>query len=278
MDIVERLTLEAAQADTMLAEEHRHRYQFAARLCTGRRVLDLCCGSGYGTAILAGAARELVGVDNDAATVELARATIGAQFSNVSFELAEAVAFLGDRGPGFEVVVCFEGLEHLRELDRALALLLECAQRGVQIIASVPNGKLFEERNPFHVTNFGYDEALAAFAPFPSTVMVPQFLAEGSLICPPGAEGIEVQVTLDERDEPAYANHFLFCVNCDPAVVLSAQHGHIQASAAPVFNRWSEGLKHAMGTLRRENARLGRARLGKGESAAAAALAELTAY
>ena len=53
MDVVERLTLEAAQADTMVACEHRHRYEFAAALCDGRRVLDLCCGSGYGSAILA---------------------------------------------------------------------------------------------------------------------------------------------------------------------------------------------------------------------------------
>ncbi len=79
MEIVERLTLEAAQADTMLASEHRQRYDFVAPLLSDLRVLDLCCGSGYGTAILAARAREVVGVDRDVATIETAQATIGAR-------------------------------------------------------------------------------------------------------------------------------------------------------------------------------------------------------
>jgi 2-polyprenyl-3-methyl-5-hydroxy-6-metoxy-1,4-benzoquinol methylase len=277
MDVVERLTLEAAQADTMIACEHRHRYQFAAGLCAGERVLDLCCGSGYGSALLAARAREVVGVDNDAATVETAAATVAREHPNVSFELADAVAFLeGEIPERFDVVVCFEGLEHLGGLGRALELLREHAGRGVKVIASVPNGRLFKEDNPFHVTEFGYDEALAAFAPFPSTVMVPQFLAEGSLLCPAGASETEVEVTLEDRDEPEYANHFIFCAGFDPGAVTRALHGRIQLNTSPVFNRWAEDLKHAAWALRRENARLARARLGKGGSAAASALAAIS--
>lgn len=276
MDVIERLSLEAAQADTMLACEHRHRYEFAARLCAGRRVLDLCCGSGYGTAILGAHARAVVGVDNDAATVETARATLGTPAANVSFELADAVACLRtDLAARFDVVVCFEGLEHLRDLDRALELLRGHAEQGIQIVASIPNGKLFAERNPFHVTEFGYDDAIRAFAPFASTVMVPQFLAEGSLIVPAHAHETEVTVSLDDRDEPEYANHFVFCVNFDSSAVEDVHHGRIGLNTAPVFNRWAEDLKQGAWALRRENARLARARLGKGGSAAAAALAGL---
>src|ERR1700733_10089782 len=112
MDIVERLTLEAAAADTMIACEHRQRYEFAASLCAGKRVLDLCCGTGYGTAILAAEATEVVGVDNDAATVELAAASIGHDVAGARFELADAAEFLmRDVVASFDVVVCFEGLE-----------------------------------------------------------------------------------------------------------------------------------------------------------------------
>jgi 2-polyprenyl-3-methyl-5-hydroxy-6-metoxy-1,4-benzoquinol methylase len=276
VDVVERLTLEAAQADTVLACEHRHRYEFAAGLCAARRVLDLCCGSGYGSAILAAHARQVVGVDNDAGTIDTAQATLGRELTNTSFEAADALAYLhGDIAARFDVVVCFEGLEHLHDLDAALRLLREHAQRGVRIVASVPNGKLFGEQNPFHVTEFGYDEAIAAFAPFPATVMVPQFLAEGSLICPPRALETDVTVSLEDRDEPEYANHFLFCVNFEPAEVERVHHGRINVNTAPIFNRWSEDLKHANRALRRENARLARARLGKAGSAAASALAGL---
>jgi 2-polyprenyl-3-methyl-5-hydroxy-6-metoxy-1,4-benzoquinol methylase len=277
MDIIERLTLEAAEADTVMACEHRHRYELAAGPCAGERVLDLCCGSGYGSAILAAHARQVVGVDNDAATVDIAQATVGRELANVSFECADAVGYLaGDLNARFDILVCFEGLEHLHDLDRALVLLREHAERGLRILASVPNGKLFGEQNPFHVTQFGYDEAIAAFAPFPATVMVPQFLAEGSLICPTGARETDVTVSLDDdRDEPEYANHFLFFVNFDATEVQRIHHGRMNLNAAPIFNRWSEGLKHANRALRRENARLARARLGKAGSAAASALAGL---
>jgi len=276
MEVVERLTLEAAQADTMLACEHRQRYEFAARLCGGARVLDLCCGSGYGSAILAAHAQAVTGVDNDAATIETANTTVAREAPSTRFELADAVQYLrGGIRERFDVVVCFEGLEHLPDLDGALTLLRQHAEQGLRVIASVPNSKLFHEQNPFHLTEFGYDEALAAFAPFPATVMLPQFLAEGSLICPPGARETEVTVAVDGRDELEYANHFLFCVNFDSAEVASVHHGHIQLSTAPIFNRWSEGLKHAVTALRHENARLARARLGKSGSAAASALAAL---
>lgn len=274
MDVVERLTLEAAQADTMLACEHRHRYELASTLTAGLSVLDLCCGSGYGSAILARHAREIVGVDNDAATVDTARVTVGPEAPNVSFELADAVGYLrGDLQARFEAIVCFEGLEHLAKLEEALELLRGHAEQGVRLVLSVPNDQLFAEPNPFHVTTFGYDEAMRAMARFSGAVMLPQFLAEGSLICPEGASETEVTVSLEGRDEPQYANHFLFCVGFDPDAVQRAHHGRIQVSTSPIFNRWSEDLKRGAWALRRENARLARARLGKAGSAAASVLA-----
>ena len=273
MDVVERLRLEAAHADTMVASADRHRYELAARLCAGKRVLDLCCGAGYGTAILADHAREVVGVDNDAAAVETARQTIGREAPNVSVELADALAVLGtDDGWGYDVVVCFEGIERLGELDRALALLRAHAERGTQIIASVRNRKMLDGAKPSGVTQFGYDEARAAFAAFPNAVMIPQFLAEGSLICPPGATDTMVSLSLESREEPEYANYFIFFVGFEPDEVERAHNGQIQLSTGPAFNREVEDLRRGIAALRRENARLARGRLGKGGSAAASAL------
>jgi len=90
MDIVERLRLEAAEADTMIACEQRQRYEFAAGLSAGRRVLDLCCGTGYGSAILAARAHAVTGIDNDSAAIEAARLTVGKETPNVSFSAADA--------------------------------------------------------------------------------------------------------------------------------------------------------------------------------------------
>jgi 2-polyprenyl-3-methyl-5-hydroxy-6-metoxy-1,4-benzoquinol methylase len=279
MDVIERLTLEAAQADTMLASEHRHRYEFAAPLVAGARVLDLCCGSGYGSAILAAGAAHVVGVDNDAATIDTARITVARELDNVEFEVADAIAFLATDLPArFDAIVCFEGLEHLAELGRALELLRRAAHDGVRIVASMPNSKMLGEDNPFHVTNLDYEELLALFDDFPEVTVVPQFLAEGSLICPAGATEADVSVDAHDRDEPEYANHLIFCAGFAPEEVQDAHHGRMRLSASPLFNRWSEDLKRGAAALRRENARLGRERLGKAGSAAATALARVEAH
>ena len=62
----ERFTPECVRE---IRHEHLHRYVFARALCGGARVLDAACGEGYGSALLAGAAKQVTGVDLDKATV-----------------------------------------------------------------------------------------------------------------------------------------------------------------------------------------------------------------
>lgn len=274
MDVIERLTLEAAQANTLIACEHRHRYEFAARLCAGSRVLDLACGSGYGSEILAEAGCQVLGVDNDAATIDLAQGTVGRR-TDARFEAADAVAFLrGEIEERFDAIVCFEGLEHLHDLKGALGRLRELADAGVRQVLSVPNSKAFEEENPHHVTDFGYESMLEAFAPFEGRVVLPQFLAEGSLIVPPGADGVDVGLALEDRVEPEYANHFIVCLGFPEEDVTGSNHGRMQLNSAPSHNRYMRNLERANAELVRTNVRLTRQRLGKADSAAATYLAK----
>src|SRR5271156_3423482 len=56
--------------DVQVVYEHFHRYLWAAQLVTGRRVLDLGSGEGFGAALLSDAATEVVGIDIDETTVE----------------------------------------------------------------------------------------------------------------------------------------------------------------------------------------------------------------
>jgi SAM-dependent methyltransferase len=134
--------------------EHVHRYAFARRYAAGRRVLDAACGEGYGSAILAGAAREVVGVDIDPATVAHARASY-ASVRNLSFVEGSA-AKLPLPDASVDLVVSFETIEHLEAGDqpRMLAEFARVLADGGALVLSAPNRPEYSESrgyvNPFH--------------------------------------------------------------------------------------------------------------------------------
>ncbi|MGI8804010.1 MAG: class I SAM-dependent methyltransferase [Solirubrobacteraceae bacterium] len=269
MGVQERLTLQAVAEPTLIAAEHIHRYEFAAALCHGLRVLDLCCGSGYGAEILATSAAAVHGVDYDAATIDLAADTVGRAVA-ITFEVSDATAFLRrDLRDRFDAIVCFEGLEHLPELETPLRELRRHAADGLAVIASVPNSRGLDEDNEFHHSQFGYPEATAAFEAFPGAVLVHQYLAEGSLIVVDGAGEFDARLHGLERAEPPYANHFLLVAGLPAERLAAAHRAHIQLAVAPNYNRYMRGLERANTELRRRNNLLTRGLLGKGDSAAA---------
>jgi 2-polyprenyl-3-methyl-5-hydroxy-6-metoxy-1,4-benzoquinol methylase len=284
VDIRERLSFESASEHTLIACEHLHRYEFAAAICGGLRVLDLACGTGYGSAILADTAASVHGVDNDAATVELAATTVGTR-ANATFELADAIQVLRrDLAADFEAIVCFEGLEHLEAPGDAVAMLTEHAASGMRILLSVPNSKAFDEQNDFHVTDFDYGGAREVLAAIPDAVMLVQYLAEGSLISAEAEPaGLDARLVNIEQAEPEYANHFLLAANFAPSETLEVFRSRMQLNHAPVYNRYMRNLEGANSGLRFRNNELGRklhaksyATAAKADSAAAALLNKVT--
>lgn len=267
MGVEERLTLKAVGQPTLIAAEHRHRYEFAATLCPGMRVLDLCCGSGYGMEILADPAATVHGVDYDAATIAQATSTLG-QNPQLSFECSDATSFLrGELADRFDAIVCFEGLEHLPDPDAAFRELRRHAAAGIAVVCSVPNSRGMGEENEFHVTDYGYTEALAAFADFPDSVIVHQYLAEGSVIILDGAAELDARLHGLERAEPQYANHYLLVSGIGAETLQRAHRGRMQLAIAPNYNRHMHGLERANVQLRRRNNQLARGLLGKAGSA-----------
>jgi SAM-dependent methyltransferase len=266
----ERLSPEVVVQPTVLAAEHVHRYRLGAELCRGARVLDLGCGTGYGSRILRAEAASVTGIDNDGPTIENARKTIG-NSDDISFETADAVEYLRrDLSGSFDAIVAFEVLEHLRDADVALELLAGHAGAGVKLILSVPNSRAFDEANKFHLTDFGFEEALAAFERFEDVTVLYQYIAEGSVIQGEVTEGLEADLVLRERAEPEYANHFIACVNFGSSRILVDASARLHVAVAANHNRSMLGLALANEELHRINVRLARARLGVADSAAAA--------
>jgi 2-polyprenyl-3-methyl-5-hydroxy-6-metoxy-1,4-benzoquinol methylase len=277
-DAQERLEPADLQSGGLLAASHVHRYEFAAALCAGRRVLDLCCGTGYGARILARQAAKVHGVDVSEEAVSTARAELSDdERSRVTFDLADALAYLRALpAAGFDAVVCFEGLEHVNDPEAVLGELERLAEGGAALIVSLPNSRGFEEENEFHVTDYGYEGMRAVADRFPGAVVLSQYLAEASLLLPPGVapraetRGRLVDPRAAEGPVEAWANHWLVLVNVDLPGGAQPDAG-LALAAAPHHNEYMRMLEHANAELRRVNARLARGWLGVHDAAAASA-------
>lgn len=259
MGVDERLSLDAVSAHTLIAAEHRHRYRVARAACAGRRVVDLCCGVGYGSAMLAEVAASVVGVDRDVAAVDAAQAAFEAQ--DLSFVAADALDFLRRLEPAdVDVVVCFEGLEHVSELDEVAGQLARLVSGGVAVIASVPNSATLGEVNEHHLTDFDLPRARALAARLGGATIAFQTHAEGTLIRPAAGGPVEARVDVEGEQDLDWANAFLLLAGVDADALLGSAELHL--AVGPVNHRYMKGLELANRRLLAENGRLGRERLG----------------
>jgi SAM-dependent methyltransferase len=144
----------------LIEAEHLARYWWASGLAGGRRVLDAGCGVGYGTALLAQAgAADAVGIDVSAQTVEAA----AAEHPEVQFAAADVHELPFEDGR-FDLVVCFEVIEHVERQDEAIAELARVlAPQGVLAISS-PNRGVYPPGNPHHVHEYVPAELRVALA------------------------------------------------------------------------------------------------------------------
>jgi methyltransferase family protein len=273
----ERLAASDIAREDLLAVSHLHRYQLAAELCEGLRVLDLCCGTGYGSLVLAAEAAAVHGVDVAAEAVDAASAAVaGPDADRITFEQGDALEYLRTVGADqFDAVVCFEGIEHVPDPVALVAELARLAEAGVRLLVSLPNSKGFSEDNEFHVTDFGYEEMQALIAPLPDPVLLEQRLAEASLITEAGTDAGEVAGRLDpRRDGSEWANHWLVGVGISRDVLGEAT-ARLTFVASPQASGYLRMLEEANAELLRQNARLSQTWLGLHDAAAAAVLRRL---
>lgn len=274
MDAQERLTVEEALAPTLLGSMHVHRYELVAELCRGLRVADVGCGTGYGSEILARESSYVLGVDVDEQTISAAEEQLGTP-GRLEFEVADAHDFLRRRlRDEFDAVVILETLEHLGGLDDALTSLRRQAEDGVKLAVSVPNSRMLDEDNPYHVTDFGFEEAQSAFADFPDTQVVYQFIAEGSLFQVGEIDDGRRELDLRKQGEREYANQFIALVNFGDRE-LAASSALLRVQTEPLQHRYLIGLERANQALYRVNVRLARGLLGRADSAAASLVARV---
>jgi ubiquinone/menaquinone biosynthesis C-methylase UbiE len=201
------------QVDADLWAEHLSRYAFASRWSAGSRVLDIGCGTGYGTAELAAQARHAIGIDVSPEAINHARSAY--RLPKLRFIRASATA-LPFADASFNLVTAFEVIEHLADWRALLGEAHRVLHPDGVFLVSTPNQQYYTESrgstgpNPFHTHEFEYGEFQSALAEFfPQATVLVQNHLETFAFYQEGGEA-RVQGRMDGvRGTPEDAHFFL---------------------------------------------------------------------
>ena len=148
--------------------DHIARYEFASTYVRGKLVLDIACGTGYGSKILwDGGAAKVFGVDVSTEAINFALN----KYKNERLEFrAGDIGSIDFAANYFDVVVCFETIEHVKNQERALSELLRVLKPDGLLIISSPNrevtspSKSLREppNSPYHVMEYSSKEFISA--------------------------------------------------------------------------------------------------------------------
>jgi SAM-dependent methyltransferase len=135
-------------------QRHLVVYRWIAQRVHGRRIVDLACGEGYGSAVLGGTARSVVGVD--ANPEAFAHATARYTNEHVTFERNMIELWTGD----VDCVVFLQTIEHVQDPDAMLAHVKALIGADGVAYVSTPNVLTLAPKgearsgNPWHVREY----------------------------------------------------------------------------------------------------------------------------
>lgn len=139
---------------------HMARYNFAKQFCNNKKILDISCGEGYGSYILASCgSEEVVGIDISEETINLAKKNY--KLDNLKYKVSDASVLKDFKDNYFDLIVSFETIEHLSEVKKYLKEIKRVSKKDAIIIISCPNDYYYyadEESNEYHKRKYKFEE------------------------------------------------------------------------------------------------------------------------
>jgi predicted SAM-dependent methyltransferase len=137
--------------------DHLARYELAASLLKpGDQVGDLACGVGYGAYVLAtsASAPAVLAADIDEGAVKYALTFYA--HPNIQYQRADVTSLQLEEG-SFDLITCFETVEHVHESAALLDNLNRALKPGATLVISTPNEDVLpfkNFKNPYHVRHY----------------------------------------------------------------------------------------------------------------------------
>jgi len=156
LELTGERTLPGIPRENYWFQRHLVAYHLAADMAAGRRVVDVGCGEGYGPAMLAERAVQVLGVDIAPEVVEHASGAYAAP--NLSFEIMD-VGSLELPAGSFDMAVSLQVVEHLVDESSYFREIVRVLEPGGTAIFSTPNRLTISPGsktpiNPFHLREY----------------------------------------------------------------------------------------------------------------------------
>lgn len=139
-----------------LYQEALARYHFALNyINTNSEVLDLGCGTGYGTFLLSKYARSVIGVDGNSDAIAYSKKKYIRK--NLLFEQRN-LDVVTVQPKKFDIVCMFEVIEHLRNPNRILKYIKDSLPADGVFVMSTPNVNVFASYSKYHIHEYNRNE------------------------------------------------------------------------------------------------------------------------
>lgn len=139
-----------------IEQEHLNRYKYILKYIDHKNVLDIACGAGYGSYLMAneGRANLVVGVDMDPNAIRYGNHRY--RNDNIVRYIADATNFKDNIK--FDVIVCFETIEHIKDYKGLISNLYNNLKEGGMLLISTPITKITNvtPNNPYHVIEWNF--------------------------------------------------------------------------------------------------------------------------
>ena len=156
MTTLERIVPDELERDSVTGtgtyQLHLQRYEFASKFAKGPAILDIACGVGYGSCLLAdraGPTATVTSVDIDPAAIAIANSRY--RHPQVTYLTDDCTKF---QKPGFfDAIVSLETVEHLPTPGAFIQRMAENLKPGGTFVMSVPITPSVDF-NPHHLQDF----------------------------------------------------------------------------------------------------------------------------
>ncbi|HEY9798912.1 MAG TPA: class I SAM-dependent methyltransferase [Leptolyngbyaceae cyanobacterium] len=142
---------------------HLSRYSLAEKFCQGLDVLDVACGEGYGSYVMANywGAKSVKAVDISAEAIEIAQTNLASNNIEYFCYDAEEIDTLFQPN-SFDIVISLETIEHINNPKKFLQAIKNVVKKDGIIIITCPNDHWYygpgESGNPYHLHTYYFEE------------------------------------------------------------------------------------------------------------------------